>query len=145
VANDPLPDNQRIWSEGACPALTVTLLDGAGNPIPLAAVVSLTLTQWIETVPPGRPGSVAVSINGRNSQNAKNANGITVAATSGVVTWQLASADTAMLSADPTVPEEKHFFRFDLTYATTSGTLAASSTPGEGNDFYIVQRKRAVQ
>lgn len=140
MADDTLPDNQRTVDEGDTPNLQVTLLDAAGAAIALASVSTLTLTQWIETGPPGRPGSSAVSINSRNAQNVKNANNVTVHATSGLVTWQLQAADTAMQSRDMTVLEEKHWFRFDLTYTATAGTLAKSYP-----DYYTVLRKRVVK
>lgn len=140
MSKDTLPDNQRNIDEGDTPVLTTTMLDGAGAAIPLANVVTLTLTQWIQNGPPGRPGTVSTAINSRNGQDVKNANNVTVASTSGVVTWQLVQADTTMQSRDQTVTEEKHYFRFDLSYTSGGSTLYASYP-----DYYVVQRKQLVK
>lgn len=132
MSDDTLPDSQRQWDEGDTPNLQVSIVDGDGNPITLANVVSLKLTEWI-----GGPfGGYPATINGRKIQNALNANGVTVDTSSGLVTWLLAPADTAMQSRDLSVLEEKHFFRFDLAYTATSGTMYKSYP-----DYYVVQRK----
>lgn len=140
MADETLPDNERTWDEGDTPQLQVTLVDSTGTPIPLSAISTLTLTQWVETGPPGRPGTIATRINSRNAQNVKNANNVTVGSTTGLVTWQLGTGDTAMQSNDLTVTEEKHYFRFDLNFVAAAVTLAKSYP-----DFYTVVRKRAVK
>lgn len=140
MSDDTLPDNERTWDEGDTPNIQVTLLDGAGVVIPLSNVTTLTLTQWVEFVYPGRPGVTPKSINSRNLQNALNANNVTVATSSGLVTWQLQTADTAMQSRDLTIREEKHHFRFDVTY-TVNAVVYAKSYP----DYFVVQRKTVVK
>lgn len=136
MSDDTLPDSQRYWDEGDTPTLAVTLLDSAGVAIPLANVTTLTLTEWIAQ-DRGQPG---ITINSRNAQNVKNANQVTIAATSGLVTWALVAADTAMQSRDTTVLEEKHFFRFDLVYSA-SGTATKKSYP----DYFVVTRKQVTR
>jgi hypothetical protein len=134
--DDFLSDNQRTWQDGDTPNLTVTILDGASNPIPLSNVVTLKLDQWIAQGK-GLPG---LKINNRKGQNVLNANNVTVGSTSGLVTWQLQTADTAMQANDTTVLEEKHWYEFTLTYTAAVGTLQKAY-----RDYYIVQRKTVVK
>lgn len=136
MSDDTLPDSMRYWDESDTPTLTVTLLDSAGVPIPLANVTTLTLTQWLAQ-DRGQPG---ITINLRNAQNAKNANQVTIASTSGLVTWGLVAADTAMQSRDTTVLEERHYFRFTLVY-NANGTATTKSFP----DYFVVSRRAAVR
>lgn len=136
MSDDFLPDSMRAWDEGDTPTLTVTILDSAGAAIPLANVTTLKLTQWLGQGK-GLPG---VSINSRNLQNVKNANNVTIDTTSGLVTWQLTTTDTAMISKDTTVLEEKHHFRFDLVF-NASGTAISKSYP----DFYLVARRQVAK
>ena len=134
--DDQIPDNQREWWEGDTPAITVTLLDSTNTAIPLANVATLTLDEWVDSFGLNNPGK---TVNSRNGQNAKNANGVTVASTSGLVTWQLTTADTAMQSKDQQVFEEKHWFRFNLTYNASGTTIAKSYT-----DYLVIKRKKVI-
>lgn len=136
MADDTLSDAERIWDEGDTPDLTVTLLDRDGVAIPLADILTLKLTQWISQ-PRGQPG---LKINNRNSQNVLNTQGVTVHATSGLVTWQLSASDTAFQSKDELVLEEVHNFSFALTYTSTAGTQAKSYV-----DHYVIQRRQSVR
>ncbi len=105
-------------------------------PIPLANIQTLTLDEWIGQ-PRGLPG---VSINGRKTQDVKNTNNVTVAATSGVVTWQLLPADTKMQSPDTQVMEERHNFRFIVSYNASGVTDWGSWT-----DYYEIARKTVLK
>lgn len=136
MSNDPLPDSTRTWGEGDTPVLTVTLVDGNNVPIPLANILTFTLDEWISQ-PRGLPG---ISINSRKTQNVLNTNGVTVAATSGLVTWQLGTGDTAMQSKDTQVMEEKHDFRFIVSY-NASGTTEW----GSWVDYFFINRKTALK
>ncbi|MHB1950108.1 MAG: hypothetical protein ACYCQK_01385 [Acidiferrobacteraceae bacterium] len=136
MADETLPDSQRYWDEGDTPAFTVTILDNTGTAVPLSAISSLLLTQWIDNGL-GKPGT---KINGRNLQGVINANNVTVASTSGLVTWSLQAADTAMQSADTTVAEERHYFRFDVTFTSGGATNQKSYL-----DYYVVSRKQVVK
>lgn len=140
MANDDLKDSERTWPEGATPSIQFTLLDSAGTPIPLANVLTFTISQWI-----GQPGKPGRTINSRSSQNAKNANGITVDSTDGGVTWVLTTADTAMQSKDLSVTEERHYFRFDLAYTSSAGTITHSGPGSRGEEFYVICRKTPQQ
>jgi hypothetical protein len=136
MSDDAVPDNELSWNEGDTPDLTVYLIDRDGDPIPVANILTLNLSQWIAQGL-GQPG---ISINSRKLQNALNANNVTVHSTSGLVTWQLQTADSAMQSKDTTVDEETHNYRFDITYTAGSATIA-KSWPGH----YIVRRKQVVR
>lgn len=140
MANDSLQDNQRDWPEGSSPTLTFTLVDDTGTPIALSNINSLTLYQWIDQGG-GKPGK---TINSRNAQDVKNAHNVTVDATSGLVTWSLQPADLAMQSKDTVVIEERHYFRFDLSYQAGGATVTHSGCGQLGFDYYTIYRKQVV-
>ena len=90
---------------------TATLKDETGAAVPLAALGTLTLTLY-------NVSSGAI-LNGRNAQNVLNANGVTVHATSGLLTWTLDPLDSPIL--DDTLNEELHRALFRATWSTTKG------------------------
>lgn len=91
--NDLLAASDRIINERSSKTYTFTLLDDDDTAIPLASISTLTLT--LDTP----DGTV---INSRTSQDVKNANNVTVHATSGLVTWTMQPADNQIVSSDVT-------------------------------------------
>jgi len=67
-----------------------------------------------------------------------------VNATDGGVTWLLTPSDTAMQSKDLAMTEERHYFRFDLVYTSTAGSIEASGPGQFGSDWYTVHRKQVL-
>lgn len=125
----PIPADQREVVAGTTPVFTATLRDHSGTAIPLAALDTLTLTLW------GRPSNQTI----RDGENVKNAGGVTVHATSGLVTWTLSATDTALTDTDPNIDAEERVYRFDWTWTTGSTTYAGSS----GQDVFRVVNPNA--
>lgn len=98
-------------NERTSPIYTGTLTDSVGDAVPLAAISTLTLTLFDQ-----QTGQI---LNSRDSQDVKNANNVTVAATSGLLTWQLQPADTAIIDGAKAV--ERHLALFTWTTATQTG------------------------
>jgi hypothetical protein len=119
-----LPADQREVVAGTTPVFTATLKDHAGTAIPAAALTSLTLTLW------SRKSGIAI----RDQQNVLNANGVSIHATSGLVTWTLSASDTALSDADPNVDAEQRIYRFDWSWVSGSTTYVGSS----GQDYFRV-------
>jgi hypothetical protein len=77
-----------VIDEGTTPIYTATIKDAAGTPIPLAQITTLTLTLF--------DNATHSIINGRDDQNVLNSNGVMVEETSGKLTWNMSSLDTAI-------------------------------------------------
>lgn len=90
--------------ERTTPLYVVTLVDSAGDP--LAAVTTLTLT-WYDMVS-------GLIVNGRDHQNALNANGVTFAA--GILNWRMTEEDLAML--DENNEAETRIAMWEWTHGT---------------------------
>lgn len=121
----PIPANKRIVPAGSTPVYTATMKDHDGTALALTQVSSITLT-----VKDKDTGQVI-----RNAVDAKNANNVTIHATSGLITWQTVSADTTFVSADTEKQQETRIFTF--SYVWTSGS---DSLTGIEEDFFIVDR-----
>lgn len=134
MADFLLPDQMRRIGEGATKILTAYLEDETGTAIPLADLLTLTLSLWIGTEKGGK------RVNSRNLQNVLNTNNCTFNATSGLLTWNLQSADTTMQATDPRVMEERHWFEFRWTWTASWGTGSDQYT-----DWFMVVRKPALQ
>lgn len=102
-------ESQSRYDPGTSGIFTGTLLDVNGVAIPLANLVSITLTITNE-----RDGSV---VNSRSAQDVLNNNGVTVNATTGAITWLIQAADTAMI--DSSQSWEDHLATFTFTYETS--------------------------
>lgn len=87
---------------------TGTLKDAAGTAIPLANIVSCTLT-----LTNAADGSI---VNSRNAQNVLNANNVTINSTTGALRWLIQPADLTLV--DSSVPVEEHIATFKWTYET---------------------------
>jgi hypothetical protein len=99
-------------SEGSTRDVTFTLYDSAGVVVPLASITSAFLTLWdVDTYEPGGSPTVGI-INGRESQNVKNANNVTIHSTSGLVTWTMQAADNPIVTARRQVERHRAKFRF---------------------------------
>ncbi len=81
-----------------------TLQDEAGTPIPGSSLATLTLTLYDRA-----SGEI---INGRNAQNVKNANGVTIGE-DGALVWTMTPADTAILGSGT---QEAHVALFAWTW-----------------------------
>lgn len=97
--------------EGGSKTYHCTLQDDAGDPIPLAAITSLTATLYdvvTDTI-----------INSRDAQDVKNANGGTVDATSGAFALDLLAADNPIKTATSTKEQHKLLLELVLTNGKT--------------------------
>jgi hypothetical protein len=126
----PIPDNERVVGEKTNAKFTGTFKDESGTVVPLSALSALKLTQYLDD------GTI---INSRDSQDAKNANNVTFHATSGLLTWILQQADTAIIGNDPNTELEKHNFEFEFTYISGSDTLVFRE-----KDYYFVRNHLKV-
>lgn len=106
----PLPSDERTCPAGSTPHITFTLRNTALTAIPLASMVSLTVTLWDE----------ATGKTIRNAMSILNENNGTMDATSGEVTWYLQIADTTLVSADPNIPKETR--RMVIGFSWTEGS-----------------------
>lgn len=96
-------------------AYTATIVGNDGvTPIPLASLLTLTLTLYAII----QDGTASI-INARNAQNVLNANNVTVHATSGLLTWSIQSADTALVES--TLQFERHIALFQWTTVNVVG------------------------
>lgn len=96
MSNRPL---RKDVLEGESGTIRFTLLDEDGEPVPLSAIMTLTLDLYDVT----SQGTV----NSRASQDVLNTNGVTVDADSGEVTWQYDAEDVPYIGADDDVkPQE---------------------------------------
>jgi len=87
-----------------------TLLDETGAPVALGSIESITLTLY--NADGDEPANI---VNGRDHQDIKNANDVTIDATSGKLTWAVQPADTAIV--DARLGYERHVALFE--YVTT--------------------------
>lgn len=104
-------------NEQSSKTVTFTLLDNLGSAIPLAnvATAQLTLFDWDTYVPGGSP--VTGIINTRDVQDVLNTNDVTIAATSGLVTWSMQPEDNPIVTVRKQIERHRAEFRF----VTTSG------------------------
>ena len=96
--------------EGSTQDYTATLQDEQGVAIALASLDAIVLTLW-EPITEG-------IVNSRDGQNVKNANNVTIHATTGALTWTLQVLDTTIVQ-NPPPPVEYHRALFEFTYNTT--------------------------
>ncbi len=96
---------------------TATLKDSNGTAVPLANLTTITLTYYLVS-----DGTI---INSRDGQDVKNANNVTIHATSGLLTWSGQAADTAISDTGLTAgAKELHRALFEFTYV-------GDGTPGK--------------
>ncbi len=109
-------DRVRV-NEQSSKTVSFTLKDNTGTVIPLTAISTATLTLYDmgTYVPNGSP--VVGIINGRDAQNVKNANNVTLHATSGLVTWSMQPADNEIVTSRRQIERHRAEFRFVLTNA----------------------------
>jgi len=112
-----LPADQREVVAGTTPVFTATLKDHSGTAIPASALTSLTLTVW------AKPSLTVI----RDAVNALNANGVTIHATSGLITWNVSASDTALTDPDPRIDSEVHYYRFDWAWEAGGQAYVGSS------------------
>ena len=104
-------------NEQSSRTVTFTLLDNASLPVLFAdvATAQLTLFDMDTYVPGGSP--VTGIINTRDAQNVLNTNDVTIAATSGLVTWSMQPEDNLIVTVRKQIERHRAEFRF----VTTSG------------------------
>jgi hypothetical protein len=100
---------QARYDPGTTGTFTGTLLDTDGVAIPLANIVSCTLTMTN-----ARTGA---ALNSRSAQNVLNANNVTINSTTGAITWLIQTGDTDL--EDTTQDWEDHVATFTWTYETS--------------------------
>lgn len=106
----------RIYvNEGSSKTVTFTLNDNAGLAVPLANISTAILTLYdVETYEPGVSPTVGI-INGREEQDVKNANNVTIHATSGLVTWAMQDEDNPIVTIRRQVERHRALFRFEVS------------------------------
>ena len=87
------------------------LEDADETPLTLASIDSATLTLYDATT-----GNI---INSRDAHDIKNANQVTLHATSGQLTWESVALDSPIEGARVPGEKERHIAQFDIVYATT--------------------------
>lgn len=100
-------------------SITVTfyLKDNTGTVVPLSAIVTAQLTLYdLGTYAPGASPVVGI-INDRDWQDIKDANNVTIHATSGLVTWLMQPEDNPIVTLRRQIERHRAEFRF----VTTSG------------------------
>lgn len=122
----PLDADNREVMAGSTPKIYCTLRNHAGTALPLTSILTLTLTYW------DRDTKTRV----RDSQNVLNTNGVTVHATSGLVTWQMTTGDTTLVSPDPSVRKEVRQFVYRFTWDDGGTTQVGHSDPD--NILYLI-------
>lgn len=103
----PITTIQDEILEGSTPTISGTLTNKAGVAIPLTDLLTLKLTLY------SLDDSTFPIINGRDAQDVKNANRVTVSS-GGVMDWNLAPADSGILNS--ALGKEKHRAVFKWTY-----------------------------
>lgn len=96
--------------EETTPKYTATILDDAGNALPIASLTTITLTLYVIKA----DGTIAY-VNSRNAQNVKNANNVTIDS-AGLLTWSLAVADTTLVED---LPFERHIALWEYTWGSS--------------------------
>lgn len=119
-----LDANQKTFLEKTTGRIRTYLEDEAGDPIPSADLVTLTLSVWEK--------KSGTTVNSRSAQSVLNTNNVTVHATSGLVTWSVQTGDTTLV--DTTIPENG-IQEFCFLYSWTT-----SSETGRHLDSYFVQQ-----
>ena len=96
---------------------TTTMKDADGTAIPLANISTITLTLYNRG-----DGSIINSRGTPAAQDVKNANNVTIHATSGLLTWAIQADDNPIVSsAVPVNDRETHIALFEIAY-TGAGT-----------------------
>ena len=109
-----ISDADRIVNEGNSMVYKATLLDPDDVAITEALIVSITLTLY--------DSGTGTIINSRNAQNVKNANQVTIHATSGLLTWNALPADSPIVSSVlPAGETEQHIALFRVVYGGNKG------------------------
>jgi hypothetical protein len=93
---------------------TATLKDETGTAIPLASLSTVTLS--LHDVATGQ------AINSRTDQDIKNANNVTIHATSGLLTWIMQTADNAIVGDVDEGELEEHCAEFAWTWGSPTKT-----------------------
>lgn len=111
-----IAENKRTFIEGATGQYTATVKDETGTVIPLANVSTLTLTLM-------DLGTKEI-VNSRQDQDVLNTNNVTYHATSGLLTWAVQQADTALLKGKKVPPDKQNrLARFEMVFNTTKKAI----------------------
>lgn len=92
--------------EGTTPKYTATLQDEDGTAIAQADITSITLTLY------NLSATTRDIINSRSAQDINNTNQVTIHATSGLLTWSMQAADTAIQDSNKRVERHRALFVF---------------------------------
>ena len=93
-------------------SVTATLTSDGSTAIPLSSVDSITMTLIEE-----QTGDV---INSREAQDVLNTNNCTLDSTSGLFTWAVQTADTAIVGNTRVGDREHHIATFSIVWSTTN-------------------------
>ncbi len=104
-------DRVRV-NEQSSRTVSFLLKDNTNTVVPLSSLMTLTLTLYdLMTYVPGASPVVGI-LNSRDAQDVKNANNVTVHATSGLVTWSMQPDDNIIVTARRQVERHRAEFRF---------------------------------
>jgi hypothetical protein len=98
------PVNERTTSQ-----FTATIVDETGVAVTLDQITAATLTLYV-------PDGLLTIVNSRDAQDVLNTNDVTIHVDSGLLTWTITPADTAIL--DSTLAVEAHIFLFVITWGS---------------------------
>jgi hypothetical protein len=102
-------------TERSSRTVTFTVADNAGTAVPLASIATAGLTLYdCDTYVPGASPTVGV-LNGRDAQDVKNLNNVTIHSTSGLVTWAMQPDDNVIVTLRRQVERHRAEFRFVTT------------------------------
>lgn len=100
-----------LTNERSSQEYSVTINDENGDPVALDAIDSITMT-IVET-------QTGTTVNSRSNQNVLNSNNCTFHATSGLFTWAVQPADTAIVNSDtPVGKREIHLATLTFKWAS---------------------------
>lgn len=117
--------------EGTGAKYTATLQDADDVVIPLGNLTTITLTLY--------DFATGTIINSREDVDVKNANDVTIHATSGLLTWLIQEEDNLIVTPAnyPEGSEEKHIALFEFVYV-------GDGTPGKHEAILMVENLKKV-
>lgn len=102
-------------NENSTATYTATIKDEDGNLVALSDLNSITLTYY------NLSDKDKTIINSRNNQNVKNANNVSIHATSGLLTWELQTEDTEIQDQNKKNERHRALFVFDYSGGSKKG------------------------
>lgn len=104
-------------NEGSSKLISFTLTDSTGVAVPLVDIDTAQLTYYDFDTYSNTSPALAI-INSRDSQDILNASNVTIATTSGLVTWSLQPLDAVIMTEHRQIERHRALFRFVVGTAT---------------------------